>query len=156
MYTINDSGDHTMTRTSTKFKTVLKVREIQERKAQGELRQLQLTRVQEQETLDDIKETQQSALTDAVRSMKVKATDAQTSRAFILKLTRELKEQETKLREAESKENEKRGELVERAKSREIVEKLDQKFRAEQSKELERKEQRLIDVLAQRIRSEQQ
>ncbi len=156
MVGIESTGGYMQRRTKTKYGTVLKVREIQERQALRELRDLQATNAQEQETLEAFRETQQSAVTDAVRSMKMKATDAQTSRAFIMKLSKQIREQEKKVKEVQSQEDQKRDELIERSRSREVVEKLDEKLRTEQSKELDRKEQRLIDVLAQRIRVQQQ
>ena len=155
MFIINSHGEFTKAGANPKYQTVLRVRKIQERKAQGELRELQEVCAQEKETLADIKETQLSAVTDAVRSMKMKATEAQTSRAFILKLSRQLREQESKVKDVQSQEDEKRDELIGRTKSKEIVEKLDQQLQAEHAKELDRREQRLIDVLAQRIRTQE-
>ncbi|HTY39069.1 MAG TPA: flagellar export protein FliJ [Bacteroidota bacterium] len=140
--------------TSSKFRTVLKVKKIQERKAQTELHQLEVSHAKEEAALTEIKETQKAALSDAVRSMKMKATEAQTSRAFIKQLSREIEDQKQKVDEIETQKTEKREELIERSKSTTIIEKLDKKLQAEENKESERKEQRLIDVLAQRIRSE--
>lgn len=150
----NDSGDMMRVSPGSKFRTVLKVKRIQERKAQTELHQLQRAHAEEEATLADKRETQKAAISEAVRSMKVKATDAQTSRAFLKKLSREIDEQTRKVEELQSRREEKRGELIERTKSTAVVEKLDDKLRLEAVKENERKEQRLIDVLAQRIKTE--
>ncbi len=151
---MNDSRDYVQMSSTSKFRTVLKVKRIQEKKAQSELRQLEVVHAREEATLSEIKETQQTALSDAVRRMKMKATEAQTSRAFIKQLSREIEEQKQKVAAVESQKAEKREEVIERSKSTTIIEKLDKKLHAEEVKETERKEQRLIDVLAQRIRSE--
>jgi len=153
MFEGNGNSDVMKASHKSRYRTVLKVKKIQERKAQGELRQLQAVHTKEVEVLNDIRDERQYALSDAVRAMKVKATEAQTSRAFILKLSRQMKEQEKKVEAVESQETEKRTELVERTKSKKMVEQLDEKLQAEEEKEIERKEQRLMDVLAQRIRS---
>jgi len=154
MYYSQENSEVMKVSQKSRFRTVLKVKKIQERKAQGELRELQTVHAQEEEVLNDIKDERQYALSDAVRTMKIKATEAQTNRAFILKLSRQIKEQEQKVQQVESQEEEKRSELLERTKSKKMVEQLDEKLQAEADKEMERKEQRLIDVLAQRIRSE--
>jgi flagellar export protein FliJ len=154
MYPFDNSRDFMKVSARTKFSTVLKVKKIQERKSQTELRQLEVAHAREEATLADIKQTQQAALSDAVRSMKIKATDAQTNRAFIKKLSNEIDVQSKKVEKVVSLEQDKRGELIERTKSKSMIEKLDQRVQTEEAKEKDRKEQRLMDVLAQRLRSE--
>ena len=154
MIMVDQSRDFVRVSASSKFKTVLKVKKIQERKAQSELHQLEVVHAQEEATLSEIKETQKTALSDAVRTMKMKATEAQTSRAFIKQLSREIDEQKQRVAQIQSQKAEKREELIERTKSTTMIEKLDKKMQVEEAKETERKEQRLIDVLAQRIRSD--
>ena len=153
MYSFDNSRDVMKVSTNTKFQTVLRVKKIQERKSQTELHQLQVVHAREEATLADIKQTQQSALSDAVRSMKIKATDAQTNRAFIKKLSNEIEDQVKKVENLESMKQDKRDELLQRTQSKNMIEKLDQKLQTEEARENERKEQRLIDVLAQRMRS---
>jgi flagellar export protein FliJ len=154
MYFPEESNAVVKVSQKSRFRSVLKVKKLQERRAQGELHELQTVHAREEETLNDIKDERQYALSDAFRTMKMKATEAQTSRAFILRLSRQIKEQEKKVEQVGSQEEDKRTELVERTKSKKMVEQLDEKLQTEANKESERKEQRLIDVLAQRIRSE--
>ena len=45
------------------------------------------------------------------------------------------------------------GELLEKSQSKQMIEKIDQRRKDEQEKELERKAQRVSDVLAQRMKS---
>jgi flagellar export protein FliJ len=154
MVSVDQSRVFVNVSSSSKFRTVLKVKKIQERKAQTELHHLEVVHAREEATLTEIKETQKAALSEAVRSMKIKATEAQTSRAFIKQLSREIEEQKSRVAEIKSQKAEKREELLERTKSTTMIEKLDKKLQAEETKEIERKEQRLIDVLAQRVRTE--
>ena len=140
-------------RQQSRFQTVLKVREIQERRTQAELHQIKGVHARETEALNDIREVRQGALTDAVRTMKLKATDAQTNRAFLLRLSQDMVKQEKKVEEVEEQEEQKRVELVEKSKSRKIVEHLEHQYHEHQLRENDRKEQRLIDILAQRIRT---
>lgn len=149
---VDESRSFVSVSPNSKFRTVLKVKKIQERKAQKELHQLDAVHAREEATLAEIKETQKTALSDAVRSMKIKATEAQTSRAFIKHLSSKIDDQKKKVAEITAHKAEKREEVIERSKSTNMIEKLDQKMQAEEAKENERKEQRLIDVLAQRIR----
>jgi len=51
------------------------------------------------------------------------------------------------------KEDGKRAELLEKSQSEQMLEKLEQKRRVEVEKEQERKSQRMLDVLAQRMKS---
>jgi|WetSurMetagenome_2_1015567.scaffolds.fasta_scaffold149843_2 flagellar export protein FliJ len=154
MFSFDKSRDLMRVSHTSKFSTVLKVRRIQEKKSQTELHQLQIVHAQEEATLADIKQTQETALSDAVRSMRMKATDAQTSRAFIRKLSDEIQDQSKKVNQLESLKESKREELLARTQNKNMIEKLDDKLQSEQAKENDRKEQRLIDVLAQRIRTD--
>lgn len=154
MYFFDNSKDLMRVSHNVKFRTVLKVKRIQEKKSQTELHQIQVVHAREEATLADIKQTQQAALSDAVRSMKIKATEAQTNRAFIKKLSSEIEDQSKKVNDLESMKEIKREELLDRAKGKSMIEKLCEKLQNEEAKENERKEQRLIDVLAQRIRSD--
>jgi flagellar export protein FliJ len=154
MFSFDNSRDLMRVSRNSKFSTVLKVKRIQEKKSQTELRQLQASHAQEEATLADIKQTQQTALSDAVRSMKMKATEAQTNRAFLRKLSDEIQDQSKKVDELVSMKESKREELIARTKGKNMIEKLDDKLQIEKAKENDRKEQRLIDVLAQRIRTD--
>lgn len=153
MTMVDQSGNFVNVSSSSKFRTVLRVKKIQERQAQSELHKLEIVHAQEEATLSEIKETQKTAVSEAVRNMKMKATEAQTSRAFIKQLSREIDDQKQKVSGIQTQKAEKREELIERTKSTTMIEKLDKKIQVEEAKEIERKEQRLIDVLAQRIRS---
>ena len=134
--------------------TVIRVRDIQLKKTQRELAVIKVERQTEEVRLNSLEEKQSNAMTDAVRQMKTRAVDLQTSQAFLQSLSRQIEHQEKKIRVVTDAEEGKRVELVERSQSKQMVEKIDQRRRDEETKEQERKAQRVIDVLAQRIKSD--
>ncbi|HXX62750.1 MAG TPA: flagellar FliJ family protein [Bacteroidota bacterium] len=139
---------------SSRLQTVIRVKDIQIQGSQRELAQIKVQKDQEQGNLDRLEEKQNSAMTDAARDMKTRARDLQTSRAFLQSLSRQIKQQEQTVQSISDKEETKRGELVEQSKSQQMLEKIEDKRRGEAQKEEERKAQRVIDVLAQRMKTE--
>ena len=137
----------------TSFETVIRVKDFQVKKAQRELAVISVDRVRAEGTLTNLEEKQSTAMTDAVRTMKAKAVDLQTSQAFLQSLSRQIQKQVEKVEEVLTQEEGKRGELLEKSQSKQMVEKIDQRRKDEQEKELERKAQRVSDVLAQRMKS---
>ena len=103
--------------------------------------------------MTSLEDRQSTAMSDAVRKMKSKAVDLQTSQAFIQSLSRQIQRQEEKVHEIITQEEGKRGELLEKSQSKQMIEKIDQRRKDEQEKEQERKAQRVIDILAQRMKS---
>lgn len=137
------------------FSTVIRVKDVQVKQAQRELAVITITRAREEGTLTTLEEQQNSAMTDAVRKLKTKAVDLQTSQAFLQSLARQIEIQGEKLRDVISREEGKRVELVEKSQSKQMIEKIDQRRKDEVEKEEDRKAQRVIDVLAQRMKSDQ-
>ncbi len=138
----------------SRFGTLLRVKSIQERKTQQELVEIQNQKDEERQTLSQLQERREGEIAEAVRKSRMRATDLQSSRAFLTRLSKEIGEQENKIEEIQVKEDEKREELVERSRSKHMVEDLEEKYQTQVLREAERKEQRLIDVLAQRVKLE--
>jgi flagellar export protein FliJ len=134
--------------------TVLKVKKYLEKKAQGELVQLVSYKNVESAALSMLHDRHETAMTEALRYLKARATDLQTDRAFLRTLSHQIEHQEKKVEEIQVQEDTKRDEVVEKSKSKKMVENLNDKRRVAAEKEVDRKDQRLIDVLAQRIRTE--
>ncbi len=134
--------------------TVLKVKKYQEKKAHEELVHLLRSKDLEQAALSDLNDRRENAMSEAVRVSRSRALELQTSRAFLKTLSTEIRQKEKKVDEIQGQANNKRSELVERTQSKQMVENLDQRRQAEIAKEIDRKEQRLIDVLAQRVTKE--
>lgn len=138
----------------TGLATVLKVKKYQEKKAHEELVHLLRSKDLEQAALSDLNDRRENAMTEAVRVSKSRALELQTSRAFLKTLSTEIRQKEKRVDEIQGQANDKRSELVGRTQSKQMVENLDQRRQAEIAKEIDRKEQRLIDVLAQRVTKE--
>ena len=134
--------------------TVLKVKKYQEKKAHEELVHLLRSKDQEQAALSELNDRRESAMTEAVRISRSRVLELQTSRAFLRSLSAEIRQKEKKVDEIKVQESDKRTELVERTQAKQMVENLDQRRQAEFVREADRKEQRLIDVLAQRVTRE--
>ena len=142
-----------MTVQSTGLTTVLKVKQFQEKSTQKELAAIRTARETEEQQLGHLEASQNTAMTEAGNTVRSSAGDLQTARAFIQSISREISQQEQRVDEVKQQEDDKRGELIERSQSRQMVEKLDAKRKDEALRESERKAQRVIDVLAQRIKS---
>jgi len=137
----------------SRLQVVIKVKQFQKKQTQRELAVIKVNHEQETGALNRLEEKHDSAMTDAVREMKTRASDLQTSRAFIESLSRKIKRQEEKVDQIKQQEDDKREELVAKSKSEQMIEKLQEKRKVEADKEVERKAQRVVDVLAQRLRS---
>jgi flagellar export protein FliJ len=136
----------------TGLATVLKVKTVQEKNAQRELAAVTQKREAEEQRLGQLEQTQDSAMSEASSVVRSKAGDLQTGRAFLQSLDRQIVQQGEKVEEMRSSESDKRDELVERSKSRQMVESLDARRQEEIAKEADRKSQRVMDVLAQRMK----
>lgn len=139
-----------MAKATSRYKTVVRVKQHQEKVTQQQLNQIEDTHVKEREALDRLHETRDEAVVGDLHVGKARATDLQTHRAFIFKLTRQIHQQSSRVNEIQIKADAKREELTERARARRIVEKLDERRIAEAIKELDRKEQEKTDEVANR------
>jgi flagellar export protein FliJ len=137
----------------SRLRTVIKVKHYQVKKAQKELAVIAVDREQQENTLNSLENSKSSAMSEAVRTMKARAVDLQTSRAYIHSISRQVKQQAAKVDETKVREDGKRAELLEKSQSEQMLEKLEQKRRAEVEKEQERRSQRMLDILAQRMKS---
>ncbi len=140
--------------TESRLHVVLKVKEHQEQKAHRELLQIRSARENETAVLDRLNEKEETAVSDAIRTLKVRAAEMQTSRAFLQSLSRHIQQQKKKVDEMRDLENKKRQELLETSQSKQMIQQLQEKKEAEAVREHERKEQRLIDILTQRLQTE--
>jgi flagellar export protein FliJ len=136
----------------SKLKTVLKIKKLQLKKAQRDLAAITVTRETEQGHLSHLEQAHSSALADTGGKGKTRAEDLQVSRAFIDTLSGKIKDQSRKVSAITTREEAKRDELLEQSKTKEMLLRLDQRREGEEERERERKTQRVVDVLAQRLR----
>ncbi len=143
-----------MAKPSSRFETVVNVKKHQEKLTQQQLTQIQDAHQREQGVLSDLNARKEQAFASSPQMGKARATDLQAHRAFIFKLTRQISHQTQKVDEIRTKELEKRVELTGRVQSRQMVEKLDEKKKQEAARELDKREQNMIDELANRSSNE--
>ncbi|HUN65411.1 MAG TPA: flagellar FliJ family protein [Bacteroidota bacterium] len=133
---------------------VLRIKKHLEKKAQGELVQAQVVRMKESEVLGRLEQTREQALDAAGQAVRTQAGDLQTESAYLFTVAREVSRQKVRVADLTGQEEAKRKELVEKSKAKKIVETLEQKKALEELKEMEKKHQGMIDMLAQRIRTD--
>ena len=136
----------------SRMHTVIKVKTHQEKKAQQELKKIRDSKAKEQQELNKLQDTHTSATREAGRIAKARADELASNRAFLHSLSSQIRKQETRVDEISTEEDQKREELIARSQSKQIVEKLDAKQREQAAKEMERKEQNVIDGHALRNR----
>jgi flagellar export protein FliJ len=139
--------------TPSRFDVVIRVKKHQEKKAQHELGQIQRKKETEQEALSELRDQRATAIGATGRVARTRATEAQANHAFIQRLSRQIEKQQKTVEKIQQHEDEKREELAERSKSKKIVERLDEKRRLEEQRVRSRKEQAILDVLAQRTKT---
>lgn len=135
---------------STRFDTIISVRDHQKKAATRELQKILDEKQSNIDQLTTMKSEQERVLEGETYSHKANAQELQTHRAFIEKLSDSIQKKEEHLKEIESKEETKREELLERVKAKNVVEKLKEKLTEEIMKEQNHKEQQTIDMLSQR------
>jgi flagellar export protein FliJ len=138
-----------------RFGTLLKVRKYQEKKAQQELSQIRNQKVSEEQALSQLDEQRNAEINGTDTVEKIRAQDVQTSRAFIRSLTRDMQTQQKRINEIQRQETNKTGEVVERKQAKEVVENLEDKYQTHLAKERDKKEQRMLDILARRTHKQE-
>jgi flagellar export protein FliJ len=139
-----------MAKSSSPFHNVLRVKRHQEKVAQQQLMHIEDAHNKEKELLNTLHKVRTEAVGGTQRSGRARVNELQTQRAFIIKLTKQINHQASKLDDIKRKANAKRKELTERAQSRQMVEKLDEKRKVQVSKNRDRVEQEMIDEVANR------
>jgi flagellar export protein FliJ len=139
-----------MAKHDSRFSAVLKVKQLLVKKAQRELAVIAVDRERAEGKLSELEDTRNDAIDGAAGSQKGRAADLQAGRAFIDRLSRQIRVQERCVDEEKSRESRKRDELVEKSQSEEMIERLDRKRRDEANREGERKQQVVMDVVAHR------
>jgi flagellar export protein FliJ len=135
------------------LQTVIWVKNVQVKQAQRELAVITTDREKEQKTLDGLADAETNALEARKKARKRKAGDLQANQAFLDTVQRKIKKQERTVAEIKTREERKRGELVEKSQAEDMLEKIDGRRKELVNKERERKAQTLIDSLAHRGRT---
>ncbi|KAB2925946.1 MAG: flagellar export protein FliJ [Bacteroidetes bacterium] len=133
-----------------RFDTIVTVREHQKRQTTRELSQIVRQKQAETERLTDLHVEHQEAVASSYTGPRYRASAVQAQHAFIKRLASDIRQQTTKVEDIEGKEQDKRGELIERVKAKNVVETLRDRAKAEVRAEQDKKEQQLLDTLGQR------
>ena len=140
-----------MPKPESRFATVLKVKQIQVKKAQRELAVITGERERAEGELLQLEGTRTDAISRATTKIKGRAADMQAGRAFIDRLSRQIRVQKKNVEEEITRETRKREEVVERSQSEEMIERLDRRRREETQRDLDKKQQGVIDAVASRV-----
>jgi flagellar FliJ protein len=139
-----------MTKHKSKLSTVLRVKTHQQKITQVELGRIKEKHELENRTLNHLCDRREEAFDASRRISRGRLEDLQAGRAFISGLSRQIIQQERRVIETGLQEQRKTQELVQRTQAKKIVEKVKERQDDQVQKELERKDQKAMDVVAQR------
>jgi flagellar export protein FliJ len=137
--------------TQSKLNTVIRIKDILLKRHQKELADISSQKEEASGVLKGLEDTREQAYADAVSGTRTKARDAQISESFIRSLSRQIQSQEKKVDDMGKAEDDKRDTVKGVSQSKRMLEELEDRRQTEADKEVERKAQRLIDVLAHRM-----
>ena len=134
-----------------RLQSLIKVKEIQEKKVERELATIKNNILKEQARLDDLKHEHERLVSASPVEGKVRAADIALRQDYIQKISSQIHFENTRIVLLTQSENKKIDEVMEVKKDKEAIERLREKRFEEYKKDVEKKEQVLIDALAQRI-----
>jgi len=140
-----------MARFKFRLQSVIKVKEIQEKKIQREIAQVKRRILQEQENLENLEDERERVLSSSPLSGKIKAADIVVHQDYVNKISEQIRFENNKIENLNDYESKKIDEVLDVKKDREAIEHLREKRLEESKRDLERKEQVLIDAIAQRM-----
>ena len=138
--------------TDFRLQTVLNVREHQEKSLQRDLYNIGREHEQENTVLSKLNDDMQIAVFENSTIVRARATELQTSKAFIDVLSTKIDSQEQKLSGIKNREENTRGELVTKQQSKHMLETLKKNYVEKTRKEQDSKLQRDIDEIGIRNR----
>ncbi len=134
-----------------RLQSVIKVKEIQEKKMERELAMIKRKILQEQAHLDDLQVEREKLVSSSPLEGKVRAADIAIHQDYIRKISDEIHFGNSKIAVLAQSETKKIDEVLDVKKDKEAIEHLKEKQLEEYRKDLDKKEQVLIDALAQRM-----
>jgi flagellar FliJ protein len=141
-----------------RLQPVIRVKELQEKKIQRELAQLKKRIMHEQAQLENLQGEREKAAASsplnahmADKSGTIRAADIVAHENYIRKISDEIHFENVKIENLTEFESKKINEVLVVKKDKETIEKLKERRIEEFRQELERKEQILIDAVAQRL-----
>ncbi len=134
-----------------RLQSVIKVKEIQEKKVERELAMIKKKILQEQARLDDLRIERERLVSASPSQGKFKAADMALHQDYIRKISDEIHFENTRIAVLTDVETKKIDEVLDVKKDKEAIEHLKEKQFEEYKRDQDKKEQVLIDSLAQRL-----
>ncbi len=138
-----------------RLQPLIRVKELQEKKVERELAALKTRIMQEQARLDDLRTEQDKLFSSAPVRGKFRAADMALQQDYLQKVSTQIHFENSRIASLTQNETAKIDEVLGVKKDREAIEHLKEKRLEEYKKELEKKEQVLIDAVAQRLNGQQ-
>lgn len=138
-----------------RLQPLIRVKELQEKKVERELAAIKGRILQEQARLDDLRIEQDKLVSSAPVRGKFKAADMAVHQDYMQKISTQIHFENSRIAVLSQNETKKIDEVLDVKKDKEAIEHLKEKRLEEYKKELEKKEQVLIDAVAQRLNGQQ-
>ena len=140
-----------MARFKFRLQSVIKVKEIQEKKIQREIAQVKRRILQEQKNLESLEDEREKLISASPLNGKVKAADMVVHQDYMKKISELIRFENDKIENLTEFESKKIDEVLDVKKDKEAIEHLKEKRLEEMRRDIDRKEQILIDAVAQRM-----
>ncbi len=140
-----------MSKFKFRLQPVIRVKEIQEKKIQRELAQVKRRILQERENLENLEDEREKVLSSSPLSGRIKAADIVIHQDYIQKISEQIRFENKQIENLTEFETKKIDEVLDVKKDKEAIEHLREKRLEENRRDLDRKEQVLIDAVAQRM-----
>ncbi len=140
-----------MGRFKFRLQSVIKVKEIQQKKIERELAQIKKRILQEQARLENLEGEREKVASSSHLDGIVKASDIIVRQNYLRKISDEIHFENARLENLAESETKKIDEVLDVKKDKEAIEHLREKRLEEYKRELDRTEQVLIDAVAQRL-----
>ncbi len=142
-----------MSKFKFRLQSVIKVKEIQEKRVERELAMIKKKILLEQARIDDLRAEQDKLVSESPLQGKVKAADIAVHQVYLKKISDEIHFQNAKIAVLSQSESKKIDEVLDVKKDKEAIEHLRERQLEDYKREMDKKEQVLIDAVAQRLMS---
>ena len=138
-----------------RLQSVIKIKEIQEKKVERELAAIKKRILQGQARLEDLQGEHEKLVSSSPLEGRIRAADIVVHQEYIRKISDEIRFESVRLENLSRSENKKIDEVLDAKKDKEAIEHLREKRLEEFKHDLDHKEQILLDAVAQRMSSQE-
>ncbi len=133
-----------------KLDSVLKVRQVQEKKYNRDLSEIKVIREKAEKLLEDLEAEKMQQMENLEIEEKIKVIDLQIQYAYLNAVAEQVERQKSVLERVLKEEEKKRDVLIKTNQNKRMIEKLKQKFNEQILKDFQKKEQTLLDSISHR------